>query len=82
MFVATHKKFLSDKPTHELQKLSDTCRACKHGVFNAICYNYDSLLSMLEKISKGLDLLKAVESQGLLLQVKSFKFLVSLISGF
>ena len=32
----------------------------------------------LEEISEGSDRLKAVEAQGLLLQVKDFKFLISL----
>ena len=79
VFVATQKRLYPDKPTHELQKLSDTCWACRHGAFNAICYTYDSLLSTLEEISEGSDRLKAVEAQGLLLQVKDFKFLISLI---
>ena len=79
LFVATQKRLHPDKPTRELQKLSDTHWACRHGTVNAICYTYDSLLSTLEEISEGSDRLKAVEAQGLLLQVKDFKFLISLI---
>ena len=79
LFVATQKRLHPDKPTRELQKLSDTRWACRHGAVNAICYTYDSLLSTLEDISEGPDRLKAVEAQGLLLQVKDFKFLISLI---
>ena len=40
---------------------------------------FDSLLSTLEEISEGSDRLKAIEVQGLFLQVKEFKFLISLI---
>ena len=79
VFVATQKKLHPEKPTHELQKLSDTRWACRYGTVSAICYTYDSLLTTLEEISEGPDRLKAVEAQGLLLQVKDFKFLVSLI---
>ena len=79
LFVATQKKLHPDKPTHELQKLNDTCWACRHGAINAICYTYNSLLSMLEEISEVPDRLKTVEALGLLLQVKDFKFLISLI---
>ena len=79
LFVTTQKRLHSDKPKHELQKLSDTRWACRHVAVNAICYTYDSLLSTIEEISEGSDRLKAVEAQGLLLQVKYFKFLISLI---
>ena len=79
MFIATQKELHPDKPTHELQRLSDTRWACRHDAVNAICYTYDSLLSTLEDISDGPDRAKAVEAQGLLLQIKDFKFLISLI---
>ena len=79
MFVATQKRLHSDKPSYELQKLSDSRWACRHGTVSAICYTFDSLLSTLEEISDDPDQAKAVEAQGLLLQVKDFKFLVSLI---
>ena len=63
----------------QLQKLLDTRWACRHGVVNAICCTYDSLLATLEEPSERVDRAKAVEATGLLLQIKSFKFLVSLI---
>ena len=53
LFVATQKRLHPDKPTHELQKLSDTRWAYRHGAVNAICYTYDSLLSTLQEISEG-----------------------------
>ena len=62
MFVATQKRLHPDKPSYELQKLSDTRWACRHGAVSAICYTFDSLLSTLEEISDGPDRAKAVEA--------------------
>ena len=39
----------------------------------------DSLLATLEDVSEGVDRAKAIEATGLLLQIKSFKFFLSLI---
>ena len=50
VFVAPQKRLHPDKPTHELQKLSDTRWACRHGAVSVICYTYDSLLSALEEM--------------------------------
>jgi len=78
-FVAIQKWLHPDKPTRELQKLSDTQWACRHGAVNAICCTFDLQISTLEEIAEGSDPTKAVEANGLLLQVKDFKFLISLI---
>ena len=68
-----------EKSVHELQRLSDTRWACRHNAVNAICCTYDALPSTLQKISNGTDRAKAIEAAGLLAQVNSFKFLLSLI---
>ena len=66
------------QPTHELQNLSDTRWACRYFAIEAISSTYD-VLSSLEIIMDGDDQIKAVEVEGLLHQIKSFKFLISLI---
>ena len=78
-FVAIQKRLHPDKPTRELQRLSDTRWACRHGAVNAICCTFDSLISTLEEIAQDSGQTKAVEANGLVLQVKDFKFLISLI---
>ena len=50
---------------------------CRQGAVNAICCTCDSLLATLEDVSEWVDWAKAVEATGL--QIKSFKFLLSLI---
>jgi len=78
MFMAKQKELYPEKQVHPLQKLSYTHWACRQGAVNAICCTYDSLLATLEDVSEGVDRAKAVEATGLL-QIKSFKFLLSLI---
>ena len=79
VFVAKQKELYPEKQVHRLQKLSDTRWACRQGAVNAICCTYDSVLSTLDEVSEGVDRTKAVEATGLLLQIKSFKFLLLLI---
>lgn len=50
VFVAKQKELHPEKQVHQLQKLSDTCWACRHGAVNAICCTYDSLLATLEEL--------------------------------
>ena len=68
-----------EKPTHELKHLSDTQWACRYLAIDAIYSTYDVVLSSLEIIADGEDRVKAVEAEGILHQIKSFKFLISLI---
>ena len=67
------------QPTCELQHLSDTQWACRYFAIDAICSTYDVVLSSLEIIMDGDDRIKAFEVEGLLHQIKSFKFLISLV---
>ena len=79
VFVVKQKELYPEKQVHQLQKLSDTCWACRQGAVNAICCTYDSVLSTLDEVSEGVDRTKAIEAKSLLLQIKSFKFLLLLI---
>ena len=60
VFISTtksHTVFMQKQELHpgtlplQLQKLSDTQWACRHGAVNAICRTYDSLLATLQEIS-------------------------------
>ncbi len=79
IFVEIQKKEHPDKQPLELQKLSDTRWACRYASINAICRTYDCLLLTLEAISTSSDHSKAVVAKGLLYQIKSFTFIISLV---
>ena len=72
VFIEKQKELYPDKPTRELQKLSDTRWACR-------CRTLDAVLSTLEDIAESDDHTKAVEARGIFLQVNSFGFLITLI---
>lgn len=79
VFVEVQKKQHPDKQPLELQKLSDTRWACRYAAVNTICHTYNSILLTLEEISLSSDHSKAVEAKGLLYQVQSFSFIVSVV---
>ena len=73
------KKLRPDKQVHQLQQLTDTRWACRQGAVHAICCTFDAVLGTLEEIEDDNDRAKAMEARGLLLQVKRFKFVLSLV---
>ena len=79
VFVEVQKKQHPGKQPLELQKLSDTCWACRYAAVNTFCRTYNSILLTLEEISLSSDHSKAVEAKGLLYQVQSFSFIVSVV---
>lgn len=79
VFVEVQKKQYPDKQPMELQKLSDTRWSCRSASINSICCRYDCLLLALEEISTSFDHSKAVEAKGLLYQIHSFSFIISLV---
>ena len=66
----------------ELQKLSDTRWVCRYAAVNAVCCTYDSLLLTVEEVadSSVRECTQAVEARGLYHQIKSFSFVVALIT--
>ena len=66
----------------ELQKLSDTRWVCRYAAVNAVCRTYDSIILTVEEvaISSVNEYTQAIEARGLLHQIKSFSFLLSLIT--
>ena len=67
------------KQLRRLQRLSDTRWACRYFAIDAVCCTFDSLLAALEAITEWGNREKAVEAKGILLQIKSFKFLILLV---
>ncbi len=53
--------------------------SCRYAEINTICRTYNFLLIALEEISLSSDHSKAMEANGLLHQVQSFSFIVSLV---
>ena len=64
----------------ELQKLSDTRWICRYAAVNAVCRTFDAILLTIEEVAESTDASKAIEARGLYNQVKSFSFLISLIT--
>lgn len=80
IFLQKQKELYPHKQTRELKRLSDTRWACRYCSVNAICYTFDAILPTLEDVAEDTsDGMKATQATGLMLQVKSFKFLVCLI---
>ncbi len=80
IFVENQKQLHPDKQPLELQKLSDTRWVCRYAAVNAVCRTFDSLLLTVEKVAESQDAKKSIEARGLLYQLTSFLFLVSLIT--
>jgi len=79
IFLHKQHKEYPNKPTRQLQRLSDTRWACRYFAVEVVYSTYGAILSTLEAIIDGNDRAKAIEAEGILLQIKSFKFLVTLI---
>ena len=77
LFLEKQKKLHPEKQTRELQRLSDTRWSCRYSSVDAVCCTFDAVLATLAEIAEDFDGAKAIEATGLLLQVKSFKFLLS-----
>ena len=73
------KELHPDQQQRQLQRLSDTRWACRHGAVSALCYTYDAVLATLSVIANGNDGVKAAEARGHLLQVQSFRFILCLV---
>ena len=79
VYLQKQGELYPSKQTRRLQRLSDTRCACRHFAIDADCTMFDSLLEALEVITDWENRERAVEAKGILLQVKSFKFLLLLV---
>ena len=73
------KELHPGKQTKELKRLSDTRWACRSLTLEVIASSYDSIIATLEEIAEDTDKSKAVQAVGHLDQIRTFKFLGSLI---
>ena len=74
----SQQKELGQKQEIRLKKLCETRWACRHTSINAIASTIEAVLATLSHIINGDDREKAVEANGLYLQVKCFQFLLCL----
>ena len=81
LFLDKQKVLHPDKRPIELQRLCETRWTARCNSVNAVCQTFDSLVATLSEIAEGdPDPDKAVTARGLLHQVKSISFLISLVS--
>ena len=81
VFAEKQKLLHPDKQPLALQKLSDMRWACRYSAINAVSRTFVSLLLSLEEISETRSFNQsAIEAKGLLLQIRSFSFIICLVS--
>ena len=71
LYIEQQHHLYPNKPPRQLQKLSDTCWACRFLAVDAVCSTFRAILATLQKV---------VEAKGILLQVHCFKFLTTLVT--
>ena len=81
MFVRHQQAIYKDKQVRQLQRLVDTRWACRANAVATICHTYKAVVATLEEFIADSDSNKTrvCEARGLLLQVKCFQFMVSLV---
>ena len=80
LFVENQKRLYPDKQIRYLQRLSDTRWACRANAVATICYSYNAVVETLSQfIDENDNGNRVCEAKGLLLQIKTFMFIVSLV---
>ena len=79
LYLQKQSELYPTKQVRQLQRLSDTRWACRYLAVDAVCSTFGSILATLQTVVDGEDRAKAVEARGILLQVRTFKFLLLLI---
>ena len=79
IYTQQQSKLSPNNQIRKLKHLSDTRWACRYLAVDAVYSTYNAVLATLQIIMEGDDRTKAVEAQGILLQIKCFKFLVTLV---
>ena len=79
IFLKKQSELHSDKPQRPLQRLSDTRWSCRYLAVDAVYSTFGAVLATLEEIVDGEDRSRATEAIGILIQVQTYKFLLSLI---
>lgn len=79
IFIQKQSELHPNKQVRQLPRLSDTRWACRYLAVDAVCRTFDSIIGALETVMEGHDRAKATEATSILLQVHTFRFLLSLI---
>ena len=81
VFMQQKREIYPNKQPRELQRLSDTRRACRHGAVSAVCCTFDAVIGalLLLAVVNGNNGIMSAEARGLLLQVSSFWFVLCLV---
>ena len=79
IFVQKQHEDYPGKPIRQLQWLSDTQWVCRYFAIETIYTTYGAVLATLEAIIDGNDRANEIMAEEILHQIKSFKFLVTLI---
>ena len=79
IYVSEQSVLYPGKSIRQLQRLSDTRWACRQSAISTICYTFDAVVATLIKKTDDSDGSRAAEARGLLLQVKSFRFILLLV---
>ena len=79
IYTPQQHQFDPKSQIRQLQQLSDTQWACRYFAVDVMHSTYSAILVTLQIIIKCQDRTRVVKAEGILLQVKSFKFLVTLV---
>lgn len=79
VYVSTQLELHPGKQIRQIQRLSETRWACRFAAVDTVCSTFDSIIATLEAIGNGTDKAKSVEAKGILFQIHSIKFVVSLV---
>ena len=81
LYTEHQQKLYPDKQVRRLQRLSDTRWACRASVVATLCYTFEAVLATLvDFINGNNDGARVSEARGILLQLKSARFLVCLVT--
>ena len=82
LFMKSQQQCNPGQQPLELQKLSETRWVCRYAAVNAVCRTYNSLILTVEEVadSSVTKYSQAIEARGLCDQIKSFPFIISLIT--
>ena len=80
IYLEKQSKLYPHEQPMRLPRLSDTWWASRHLFVNMVCCRYDCLIATLEDIGNGSDATRSIESRGLHHQLKSFSFLLTLVT--
>ena len=79
VYMEKQSELYPSKAAHQLKPLSDTRWACRFFSVEAVYSTFDAIVATLEYVGNDDDKNKAIEAKGILLQIQTFKFLITLI---